>query len=110
MNKTMKNVGSLVIVLVILTLLLSSCSFILQGTYSNLEFGYGTQISFSGNSFTKINIGLLSKTVSTGKFRLTKDTITLVYDEDPASENVASFEKGDGYIKIGGTVYLQEKK
>ena len=113
----MKRILSLtlaVAVLAALCLTFASCG--LSGTYKNNGlFGLGaTELTFKGS---KIIVDM-SGVEATGSYKIDGDKITIEFadeNEDDASfsdlfqllNGEHSFEKGDDYIKIGGTKYTK---
>ena len=106
---------ALVLVAAMLCIALASCG--LSGTYKNSGiFGLGaTELKFSGSKVT-ITMGDVE---ATGKYEIDGDKITITLDnandgaaswEDilNAFNGTKSFEKGDDYIKIGGTKYTKD--
>ncbi|MBQ9745844.1 MAG: hypothetical protein IJW21_03395 [Clostridia bacterium] len=107
---------ALALVVATLCLALASCGG-LSGTYSNNGlFGLGaTELEFSGSKVT-IKVGDLE---ATGNYEIDDDKITITLDNiDDGSASwedllagfsgTKSFEKGDDYIKIGGTKYTKD--
>ena len=107
---------ALAMVLAMTCLLLASCG--LSGTYENNGlFGIGaTELTFKGSKITVEMGGVEAE----GTYKIKDDKITIEFadeNEDDATfsdlfqllNGEHSFEKGDDYIKIGGTKYTKEK-
>lgn len=106
---------SLAMVLAIVCITLASCSSI-SGTYENNGFfGLGsTELTFKGSKIT-VEMGDLEVE---GTYKINDDKITIEFpdeNEDDLSwsdlfkvlNGEHNFEKGDDYIKIGGTKYTK---
>ena len=100
------------VLVVIMMLSLVACGMKLKGEYRTEEvFGSYVSYTFSGNKVTVKTYVVGVKAVELeGTYEINKDgnEITITYengDEAEDNENVVSgtqtFEKGDGYIKIG---------
>lgn len=114
MKKSIIRVITLSLIAVMICLVLVSCG--LSGTYKNDGvFGLGaTELTFSGSKVT-IKMGSIE---ATGTYEIDDDKITITLDNagDDAltSSDILNlfngeknFEKGDDYIKIGGTKYTK---
>lgn len=114
MKKSIRIIA-LVTVLAIACATLVSCGGV-SGTYENNGlFGLGaTEITFKGSKIT-IEMGDLE---AKGTYKIKDDKITIEFadeNEDEASwddlfqlfNGEHSFEKGDDYVKIGGTKYTK---
>ena len=121
----MKRILSIVLataILATLCLTLASCGK-LSGKYSADIWGTGTTLEFKGNKVT-IAITVLGKEVASTEatYSIKKGEISFdIADEDKientlakkviaALEEPSAFEKGDDYIKIGGTKYTKVDK
>ena len=106
MKNTMK-VLALVMAVVVVTGVLASCSSI-SGTYGTGEvLGSGATYEFKGSKvIITTKIFGFEKSFE-GKYKIKGDTITFTFGDSEVDEYAGefSFEKGDGYIKIGGVKY-----
>lgn len=112
MRKSAK-ILSFLLVVVVLMFTLASCGSRLSGTYETDEvLGSKTSYTFDGNEVTiKITIIGVS-TELTGTYAIEDDEITFTFGEDEDAKTYSgthSFEKGDGYIKIGDTKLKESK-
>ena len=113
----MKNifVKAIAIVLVISTLacVFASCGKTISGTYSAEVAGTGAVFEFKGSkvSITLKVLGFSGDAVE-GKYEINDDKITFTFESDDSDvkkyNGEFSFEKGDGYIKIGGVKYTKQ--
>ena len=107
---TMKKIIALVLVAVMLTMTLASCGTKLSGTYSLEAIGTGVELTFKGSAVT-ITLKAVGFELGSaeGTYSIKKDKITLTFDSDKDDikkyDGTFDFEKGDGYIKIGGVEY-----
>lgn len=112
--KRITKVLALAVVLAMTCLLLASCG--LSGTYENNGlFGFAaTELTFKGSKVT-IEMGGIE---AEGTYKIKDDKITIEFadeNEDEATwgdlfqlfNGEHDFEKGDDYIKIGGTKYTK---
>ena len=115
--KKLTKVLALTVVAAMLCLVLASCGG-LSGTYKNNGFlGFGaTELTFKGSKIT-ITMGDVE---AEGTYKIDGDKITIEFPDENESDFTGSdlfmllngehdFEKGDGYIKIGGTKYTAVK-
>lgn len=106
MKNTMK-VLALVMALVVVTGVLASCSSI-SGTYGTDEIlGSGATYTFKGSKVTITTKILGFEKSFEGSYKIKDGMITFTFENSEADEYSGefSFEKGDGYIKIGGVKY-----
>ena len=113
--KKLTKVIALVVVAAMLCLALASCGG-LSGKYEATAFGTGTELEFKGNKVTMTFkfVGLSSDPVE-GTYKISGEKISFDFTSDDYSDNVndmlenfngeLDFEKGDGYVKIGGIKY-----
>ncbi|MBQ2988351.1 MAG: hypothetical protein IJD59_04525 [Clostridia bacterium] len=112
--KRFTKVLALAMVLAMTCLLLASCG--LSGTYKNNGlFGFGaTELTFKGSKIT-VELGGVE---AEGTYKIKDDKITIEFPDENEDEATLgdlfqllngehSFEKGDDYIKIGGTKYTK---
>ena len=120
MKNTFKKI--LVVALAALMLLsLASCGKKLSGTYTADIAGTGSKMVFNGKNVT-VSATLLGQDLASieGTYTIKGDEITFDFSDDEASDKLnkvlealsgtLTFEKGDGYVKIGGTKYTKEEK
>lgn len=105
------------VLVVVMVLSLAACGNTLKGTYKSDEIaGSYTTYTFDGDKVTVTAYLLTMKVMEVqGTYEINKDgnEITFTYgegeDTGDAPTGTVAFEKGDGYIKIGGTkLYPQE--
>ena len=108
----MKKIIALVLVAAILTLTLVSCG--VSGTYSAEMVGTGVELQFKGSKVIarfKV-LGMYGDPIE-GTFKVKGDEITITFpDGDKDTKDLSgthSFEKGDGYVKIGIVTYKEVK-
>ena len=108
----MKKIIALVLVAVILTMTLASCG--VSGTYSAEAVGTGVELQFKGSKVIarfKV-LGMYGDPIE-GTFKVKGDEITITFpDGDKDTKDLSgthSFEKGDGYVKIGIITYKEVK-
>ena len=114
--KRLTKVLALAMVLAMTCLLLASCG--ISGTYKNNGlFGLGaTELTFKGSKITVEMGGVEAE----GTYKIKGDKITIEFADENEDEATFAdlfrllngehdFEKGDDYIKIGGTKYNKEK-
>lgn len=108
----MKKIIALVLVAAILTLTLVSCG--VSGTYSAEAVGTGVELQFKGSKVIarfKV-LGMYGDPIE-GTFKVKGDEITITFpDGDKDTKDLSgthSFEKGDGYVKIGIVTYKEVK-
>ena len=108
----MKKIIALVLVAAILTLTLVSCG--VSGTYSAEMVGTGVELQFKGSKVIarfKV-LGMYGDPIE-GTFEVKGDEITITFpDGDKDTKDLSgthSFEKGDGYVKIGIVTYKEVK-
>ena len=112
--KKLVKVLALVVVAAIACLALASCG--LSGTYKNNGlFGLGaTELTFKGSKVTVEMGGVEAE----GTYKIKDDKITIEFADENEDEATFAdlfkllngehdFEKGDDYIKIGGTKYTK---
>ncbi len=113
--KRFTKVLALAMVLAMTCLLLASCG--ISGTYKSSGFlGLGaTELTFKGNKVTIETLGLEAE--ATYKIKGDKIIIDVIDEEEDAAswddllkafDGEHDFEKGDDYIKIGGTKYEKD--
>ena len=114
MKKTVK-ILALVMVAAMLCCVLASCGNTLKGTYkTDGLLGIGeVKYTFDGDKFTYVaGVGALAITLN-GTYVIEDNQITLTLSdgaEDSQSiSGTHAFEKGDDYIKIGGSTYTLVK-
>lgn len=99
------------VLVVVMVLSLAACGNKLKGTYKTEEvFGSYVSYTFDGNKVTVTTYVLGTKALELeGTYEINKDgdEITITYSDAENTDDVISgtqtFEKGDGYIKIGTT-------
>lgn len=96
------------VLVVVLLLSLAACGSKLSGTYKTKEIaGTYTSYTFKGSKLTVEVFVLGQKTLTAeGTYKIDGDEITITYkgdskDNKDVLSGTQSFEKGDGYIKIG---------
>lgn len=106
------------VLVVVMVLSLAACGNKLKGTYKSEEkFGAYVTYTFDGDKVTFAAYApLVGKVMEvSGTYEINKDTneITFTYGESEdtgdAPTGTVSFEKGDGYIKIGGTKLIPQE-
>lgn len=113
--KKITKILALAMVLAIACITLASCAKI-SGTYENNGFfGLGsTELTFKGSKITVEMGGVEAE----GTYKIKDDKITIEFADENEDEATLgdlfqllngehSFEKGDDYIKIGGTKYTK---
>ncbi len=115
-----KSVRILVVVMAVLmiTVVFASCGAKLSGKYSAEAFGTGKSFEFNGDKvFVTYKIVGFSSDPIEGTYKIEDDKITFDFIDEEGVENAElkaflsglthaqTFEKGDGYIKIGGVEY-----
>ena len=119
MKNTFVKVIALVLVIATLTCVFASCGKTISGTYkaelgSTSVLGGSATYKFSGSkvtiSVTAGAFGFEKTTTFEGKYEINDDQITFTFEDSDAGEynGTQSFEKGDGYIKIGGVTYTKQ--
>ena len=116
--KTSVKILTLVLVIVMIGALLTSCGNILSGKYVSEEiFGSRTEWEFGFSSVT-LDIYVAGYEISSieGTYKIEDDKITIEFsDEDADDEDTGKysgtfdFEKGEDYIKIGSFGKLTKK-
>ena len=99
------------VLVVIMVLSLAACGNKLKGTYKTEEtWGSYVSYTFDGNEVTvKTYVAGVKLLELEGTYEINKDAdeITITYGDEQESDDIISgtqsFEKGDGYIKIGTT-------
>ena len=112
--KKLTKVLALAVVVAMLCLALASCG--LSGTYKNNGlFGLGaTELTFKGSKVI-VEMGSIE---AEGTYKIDGDKITIEFEDENEDDFTGSdlfqllngehdFEKGDDYIKIGGTKYTK---
>lgn len=105
------------VLVVVMVLSLAACGNKLKGTYKSEEaLGSYMQYDFDGDKVTVKIYALTMKVLEvSGTYEINKDgtEITFTYGEGEeigdAPTGTVSFEKGDGYIKIGGSKLYPQK-
>ena len=114
---------ALSLVLVMALGVLASCGKTLSGKYSADILGTGTTLTFDGKN-VKVAVTVLSQEVASvdATYEIKDDKITFDFVDEDKVENdkakdvleswkaPATFEEGDGYIKIGGVKYTKADK
>ena len=112
--KKLTKVLALAIVVAMACVVLASCG--LSGKYEATVFGTGTELEFKGSKvYMTFKVLTFSSDPVEGTYKISGDKITFDFTSDDYSNDVndmlekfqgeLDFEKGDGYIKIGGTKY-----
>lgn len=104
MRKIFIKVTLLALIFLVLTATLASCGG-LSGTYESKVLGQGVAYTFKGNKVT-VDVTVIVTVTFEGTYKIKGDRITITIDSDDKDakeySGTHSFEKGDGYIKIGG--------
>lgn len=99
-------VTAVILALLMMTLIFTSCGRTLKGTYSAVFVGTVIELTFEGKDVTVTvkTMGLIAGT-ATGTYEIRDDRITMNFDSDHAEikayNGTFDFEEGDGYIQIG---------
>lgn len=100
---------SLAMALLMVAAVLAACGTTLSGTYkTDSLLGSDASMKFSGSKVTVTGkvLGGLAETTTTYKYSIKDDKI--IFTDDDGKETSQSFEKGDGYIKVGGVKYNKQ--
>lgn len=107
--KTSLRIMAVALAVLMLALVVASCGTTLSGTYkTDSILGSDATMKFSGSKVTVTGkvLGGLSETSTTYKYSIKDDKIT--FTDDDGKETTQSFEKGDGFIKVGGVKYNKQ--
>ena len=112
--KKLTKVLALAVVVAMACLVLASCG--LSGKYEATAWGTGTELEFKGSKvYMTFKFAGLSSDPVEGTYQISGDKISFDFTSDDYSDKVndmlknfngeLAFEKGDGFVKIGGTKY-----